>query len=619
MQRSVLDSCFDIDHHAKSSLETQTRNPSSFDESRKNTGSEPLLSNRRTIPDSQHHRRLRGMVWGIAALILTVAGLQVTGAADDDNVLLDFTATWCGPCQQMSPIISKLERAGLPIRKVDIDQEPELAERFNVKTIPCFVLVANGKEIERVGKTTEKQLRSMLSRISKPVDEIASAGVNGRRGIVNGSGNGFLGAPISIGSLETLNRLKPKAPYSGLFGGKSREQKQKSEQEDLDDSTIARAQSPLDPSHPESNPVDPLRASVRLRVQDDAGIFYGSGTIIDSRPGQAVILTCGHIFRKAGSDSKIEVDLFQNGGPSKPETLVGKVMHFDLEIDVGLLLIAYPQRLPIAKIGPATVQPAVNDPAFSIGCGGGDVPTRQNLVLTALNKYAGPANIECTEMPQQGRSGGGLFVGQELIGVCIAADPKEKRGIYVGTKPITQLLDKVGLGQVVPVTATPDRALASGTPEEGKAVDFENNPLSDRGSRNDIVAIGRLLGGDLGTATLSEFPASVQDYEGAEIICIVRPKTPGTSSRVVIVNQASQRFVGDLLHESQTTAERSMAERQQSSPKKIRERSELTQASQRLFAPSQIQPMPTPLSASTLDRPIETSFTPQLEQRQRNR
>jgi len=65
----------------------------------------------------------------------------------------------------------------------------------------------------------------------------------------------------------------------------------------------------------------------------------------------------------------------------------------------------------------------------------------------------------------------------------------------------------------------------------------------------------------LGDAVSSGPAAAAQDYEGAEIICIVRPKTPGAVSRVVIVNQASQRFVGDLLHESQGPDERATARR----------------------------------------------------------
>ena len=85
----------------------------------------------------------------------------VPGASD--AVILDFTATWCGPCQQMSPMISRLERQGYPIRKVDVDREPELARRFGIQSIPAFVLVVNGKEVTRlVGAVSDSKFREAL-------------------------------------------------------------------------------------------------------------------------------------------------------------------------------------------------------------------------------------------------------------------------------------------------------------------------------------------------------------------------------------------------------------------------------------------------------------------------
>ena len=87
-------------------------------------------------------------------------------AATPNGVLLDFTATWCGPCQKMSPLISRLKREGYPIKKVDVDQEAELARRFNISSIPAFVLVVDGREVARsVGATTESNLRRMLAKI----------------------------------------------------------------------------------------------------------------------------------------------------------------------------------------------------------------------------------------------------------------------------------------------------------------------------------------------------------------------------------------------------------------------------------------------------------------------
>ena len=515
-------------------------------------------------------------LWG--AMVLVLIGLRTGTAADMDNVLLDFTATWCGPCQQMSSAVSKLERQGLPIRKVDIDKEPALASRFNVQSIPCFVLVANGQEIDRVtGLTTEQQLRKMLGKLSKPAPAVAQVKVEPRNG--KSSSGGGLGLPVDIGRMDQLDGKRPPVGLPFL-GSKNKAKDTRLADVAFDEPAVTRGQNGQD-----IVAVDPLQASVRLRVQDGTGINFGSGTIIDSKPGRTVILTCGHIFRKAGNDSKIEVDVFGPNAKSRPEVVPGKVLHFDLDADVGVVTIAYAPQLPVVRLG-APRELVVKDRVLSIGCGGGDKPTREDLSLTALNKYDGPDNIECTGMPQQGRSGGGLFLGSDLIGVCIAADPKEQRGIYAAMKPIAQLLDKVGLGHLAPTPLAVEGALAAKDAVGTKSASLGESSLPDRTPTTAADDIGRFLSGELGAAALSGPPAAPGEYEGAEIICIVRPKTPGAASRVVIVNQASPRFVGDLLHESQAPAERATARRAAVFPQANR-------------------------------RPIETSFEPQPYRRPR--
>ena len=91
------------------------------------------------------------------------------------GVLLDFTATWCGPCQQMAPIVSKLERQGFPVRKVDIDQHKALAQQYNVSSIPCFVLVVNDREVTRiVGQTDPYDHCNMTVTSAGPAEAIAA-------------------------------------------------------------------------------------------------------------------------------------------------------------------------------------------------------------------------------------------------------------------------------------------------------------------------------------------------------------------------------------------------------------------------------------------------------------
>ena len=70
---------------------------------------------------------------------------EVMGAATP--VLIDFYADWCGPCRMLSPIIDEIanERNDIAVGKINVDNEPELAEKFGVFSIPTLVIIKNGE------------------------------------------------------------------------------------------------------------------------------------------------------------------------------------------------------------------------------------------------------------------------------------------------------------------------------------------------------------------------------------------------------------------------------------------------------------------------------------------
>ncbi len=105
-------------------------------------------------------------------------------AGSSDVVLLDFGADWCVPCRSMEPTIQRLHEAGYPVRRVNVDQSPDLARHFAVSPIPCFVMVKNGQEVDRVvGATSYDRLVQMFRQAGYGTVGIGNSGGTADAGI----------------------------------------------------------------------------------------------------------------------------------------------------------------------------------------------------------------------------------------------------------------------------------------------------------------------------------------------------------------------------------------------------------------------------------------------------
>ncbi len=191
-------------------------------------------------------------------------------------------------------------------------------------------------------------------------------------------------------------------------------------------------------------------ATVRIRVDEENSTAYGTGTIVDVHGDEALVLTCGHLFREMKLHSQLTIDLFP--GRAQPMNVEAKLIDFTAnagDVDIGLLIFKLPYAIEPVPLLPQRESLSVGQPAFSFGCDHGENPTRRDTQVKSVNRYLGAPNVEIAGAPAVGRSGGGLFDQQgRLIGVCNAADADGDEGIYAAAEVVYSQLNRLGLGHL---------------------------------------------------------------------------------------------------------------------------------------------------------------------------
>ncbi|HUP77606.1 MAG TPA: trypsin-like peptidase domain-containing protein [Pirellula sp.] len=370
----------------------------------------------------------RSLIVLFCFLLETQLASYVKASSTGDCIAMEFMSDNCTQCTEMHRATEQAITNGWVVRRIDMKREPHVAMRWHITNVPTTVLVRNGREVDRIlGPIPYTDLLKRLTTASS-VDSVRNSSDRHRDRMENG-------APIIRG--QSPFGMIPIASAVALSNSATNAVNAVSSIQH--DPPSLRAQS--DSLRPQSNPQG---ATVRIRVEEPRHESVGTGTIIDSHNGEALVLTCGHLFRENHGKTVITVETFLGGQiQTYPATLIDFQAN---DMDIGLIAFRPIAATPVARLIPKNRTLNEGQPVFSWGCDRGALPSRRDSRITKLNRYLGAANVEADGEPVEGRSGGGLFDERgELIGVCYAADPELKEGLYNAAEVVYFELAKLGL------------------------------------------------------------------------------------------------------------------------------------------------------------------------------
>lgn len=101
----------------------------------------------------------------MSVITITSDNFDAEVIKSEKTILLDFWASWCGPCKMLSPVVDEIadETPDINVGKINVDEENELAARFGISSIPTLVVMKNGKiEASSVGVRPKSEILAMI-------------------------------------------------------------------------------------------------------------------------------------------------------------------------------------------------------------------------------------------------------------------------------------------------------------------------------------------------------------------------------------------------------------------------------------------------------------------------
>lgn len=550
-------------------------------------------------------------MFGVQTILSTLVLAAIPSS--QEATLLFVTSPGCVPCRQAAPLVQELSRQGYSVEVVDAAKHPDLVRRLGVQQFPSFLMVSGDKVVEQVVGGSDPTV--LKPKILKMFDDAArhhkkNAGQSDipHRSLSSPPTPGVVSETVVSPGVEstpfppiasahgTASDIVPAAwtaadhaPAGNSASGNSAiapvsfVSQAGAASRVLPPSSVFPVAEPSNGSSgsPNTEIFPWIQSSVKLRVDAENTHSWGTGTIIDTRDGEALILTCGHIFRDSKGKGQIETHLF---GQRSTVKVYGRCLYYDLEIDLALVIIRPPCPVRAIPIAPVDYQVRTDRQVLSVGCDGGANPTVRAHRIMSTDRIGTPTDnavpfhyIQVSGAPVSGRSGGGLFSEDGyLIGVCNTADPVENDGHFVPPHVIRQVLKSQRLDMILDHPSLGDSRewgadAASTISETFVAVPETLRPLApvshqplpipatpaERNS-HEIPAgfsIPNVNGSpgisDADQATLDEIKRKMQD--GDEVILIVKSRrNPELPSDVIFLNGNTDRFFDSLTRRPET-------------------------------------------------------------------